>query len=276
LKYSKFELLAMFVGICAVLGTAVALVRDAAHIWPEVIGQMLILVALFGGLHYGRKGALISFLSCTAIYTIALFAAYGTKEIATTVQLLILRTVVYAIVAFVAGELNVRLKYLFIKLEHHDYVDDVTSLYNSRYMSKLIDKYISEFDRYGSKFSLATFTLEGSALDNMKKKQSTKIIKDLGNSVIRGNIRGADEAARIEGTKFMILFPNTNHDGATCAGIRVKGKIASFMEKQGIGDENSDDLVDMEIVEYPRDRDEIESLSVNIADSRSYDTFERS
>ncbi len=265
MKYSRFELLMMFVGLLVVLGTAFSLGRSNTSTVSEIIGQVLILVCLFAGLHYGRKGALIAFLASTAIYGIAVFTTLS-STLSPALWLFFVRMAVYFIVAFAGGELNVRLKYLFIKLEHHDYVDDVTSLYNSKYLSKLIEKYISEFDRYGSKFSITNFTIDDATLEKMKKKERQKLIKDLGNSVIRGNIRGADEAARIEGVKFSILFPNTNFDGATCASIRVKGKIINYLQKQGVPADEEDGALRSEVFEYPRDKDTIEAMSMNLAD----------
>ena len=264
MKYSRFELLAMAVGICAVLGTIVATVSGTNRA-ADIVGQVMILLCLFGGLHYGRKGAAISFLIATAGYAIVAFGFSDQIDKGTVVQLFILRVFVFALVAFVAGELNVRLKYLFIKLEHHDYVDDITSLYNAKYLSKLIEKYISEFDRYGSKFSLASFTVDEGLLSPMKKKSRQRLIRDLGNSVIRGNIRGADEAARLAGTTFTVLYPNTNHDGATCASIRVKGKIAGYLDRHGL-EVDDESTINTEIIEYPRDKDAIEDMAVNIQD----------
>ena len=260
MKYSKFELLAMAVGFCAVLGTILARISETSTA-ADYVGQALILVALFGGLHYGRKGALISFLGSTAVYAVV---AYGFSPIdkGAVTQIFIMYLVVFGIVSFVAGELNVRLKYLFIKLEHHDFVDDITSLYNAKYLAKLIDKYISEFDRYGSKFSLSSITLNESLLAPLKKKARQKLIRDLGNSVIRGNIRGADEAARLEGTTFMVLYPNTNFDGATCATIRVKEKIRNYLDRHGL--ETDEGFVATTILEYPKDKDALEDMAVNL------------
>jgi diguanylate cyclase (GGDEF)-like protein len=263
LKYSRFELLMMFVGLLVVLGTAFALVKNA-NIVSEVIGQLLILVCLIAGLHYGRKGAVIGFLFSVAVYGVAVFTTYS-STLSAALYLFFFRTVIYAIVAFAGGELNVRLKYLFIKLEHHDYVDDITSLYNSKYLSKLIEKYISEFDRYGSKFSITNFVVDETKMSQLKKKEKQKVIKELGHS-IRGNIRGADEAARVEGANFAILFPNTNYDGATCASIRVKGKIFNKLEKLGVAADEDDGVLKAEVLEYPKDKDTIETLSVNLAD----------
>ncbi len=269
MKYSRFELLAMVVGVCAVLGTIAATVSSTNRA-ADIVGQAMIVLALFGGLHYGRRGAAISFVIATGVYAIVAFGFSSQMDTNTVVQLFILRVVVFGLVAFVAGELNVRLKYLFIKLEHHDYVDDVTSLYNAKYLAKLIEKYISEFDRYGSKFSLSSFTVNDEFLSPMKKKTRQRLIKDLGNSVIRGNIRGADEAARLAGTTFTVLFPNTNHDGATCASLRVKGKIANYLDRHGL-DTEDEGLIQTDIVEYPRDKDAIEDMAVNLRDNHLKD-----
>ncbi|MDD5748666.1 MAG: hypothetical protein PHP64_06445 [Actinomycetota bacterium] len=265
MKYSRFEILAMIVGIAAVIGTAASSSADTSTA-SEIIGQVLILVALFAGLHYGRKGALAGFLCAAVIYTILDFATHS-KDLGIALQLMVIRIIVYALVAFVAGELNARLKYLFTKLEHHDYVDDVTSLYNAKYLSKLMEKYISEFDRYGSQFSLVNFAINEELFKPLKNKFKIKLIKDLGNSVVRGNIRGADEAARIGSTTFSVLFPNTNFDGATCATIRIKGKIASFLDRHGL-DSESEGAIKTEIHEYPKDKETIETLAVNLAQGK--------
>jgi len=264
LKYSRFEILTLVVGACAVAGSIFATVSSTNRV-ADIIGLCMIVVVLFGGLHYGRKGAAISFLVATGFYSIFAFGFSSSIGKGTAVELYALHVAVFAVVAVVAGELNVRLKYLFIKLEHHDYVDDITNLYNAKYLSKLIEKYISEFDRYGSKFSLTSFTVDDGLITPMKKKTRLKCIKDVGNR-IRGNIRGADEAARLEGATFAVLFPNTNYDGATCASIRVKGKIVGCLERFGVDGED-DSSIKTEIIEYPRDKDTIELMAVNLSDS---------
>lgn len=262
MKYSRFEILALGVVAAAVVGTIFA-TASSSNRAADVVGQLMILATLFGGLHYGRKGALGSFLAATALYAVFAFCFRGSIDAGTAVQLFLIRTVVFGLVALVAGEINVRLKYLFVKLEHHDYVDNATQLYNSKYMAKLIDKYISEFDRYGSKFSLAIFTVNPGLLAALKRKTREKLVKDLGNSVIRGNIRGADEAARLEGTTFSVLFPNTGLDGAACASLRVKGKISGYLDRHGL--ETGDSMaVELTVLEYPRDKDEVEVMAVNM------------
>jgi hypothetical protein len=54
LKYSRFEILAMVVGVCAVVGTIFVTISSTNRA-ADVVGQAMIVVVLFGGLHYGRK-----------------------------------------------------------------------------------------------------------------------------------------------------------------------------------------------------------------------------
>jgi len=266
LRYTRFEILALVVVICAVLGTIFVTVSSTNRV-ADIAGQALIVLALLGGLHYGRKGAVISFLLATGLYAVFAFSFKGDIDTATAWQVFALRTAVFALVAFVGGELNVRLKYIFMKLEHQDYVDNLTSLYNGKYLSKLIDKHISEFDRYGAKFSLSSFIISDHLVTAMKKRAQQKMVKELGNSIIRGNIRGADEAARLEGMKFTVLFPNTDHDGAVCASTRIKGKIVGYLDKHGLDTEDERTILN-EILEYPRDRANVEALATVLLSDR--------
>lgn len=266
MKYSWFELLAMGVGACAVVGTSLATV-SGANMGPEIVGQVLILLALFGGLHYGRKGAVVCFLASTSIYAIVAFS-FMSGQLAIALELFLFRTGIYGAVAFAAGELNTHLKYLFVKLEHHDYVDDMTGLYNSKYFSKLLEKQIGEFDRYGSKFSTASFTVKEDLFSPLKVKVHNRMIRDIGNTVIRNNIRGVDDAARIAGTLFMVLFPKTDLEGAKIATNRVSDKIRGYLDSHGLSTER-EETIKTEVLEYPPDKDTIEELFANLSETTS-------
>ena len=264
MKYSWFELLAMCVAACAIVGTSIA-IASGANMGPEIVGQVLILVALWGGLHYGRRGAVVSFIISTSIYAVFVFS-FMSDQLSIALELFLFRAGVYGAVAFAAGELNAHLKYLFVKLEHHDYIDDVTNLYNAKYFAKLLENKISEFDRYGLKFSLASFTIREDLFSPLKQKAQNKLIKEIGNTVIRDNIRGVDEAAHTADNKFMLLFPNTNLDGAAIATGRVSGKIRGFLDRHGF-DTDSEDTIETEILEYPPNRAAVEELAAGLSET---------
>jgi len=263
LRYSRFELFVMAVGVVVVVGTIFALI-SGNNVASNIVGQILILVALFGGLHYGRKGALAGFMIATGVNAIVTFATI-TGDSSVALQLFVYRTIVYAFVALIAGELiNVRLKYMFVKLEHREYVDDITSLFNRRYLSMLIERYMNESDRYSSSFSLTSFLVREDLFTPLKEKLVRKLIKDLGNSVVRGSIRGPDEAARVGTTKFAVLWANTSIDGAMAATLRVKGKINHYLDRCGLTTEK-EDTVTAEVFEYPRDREALEELVIDLS-----------
>ncbi|MBN2168391.1 MAG: diguanylate cyclase [Actinobacteria bacterium] len=271
MKYSNFEILAMIVGAGAVASSIFAPLAtsgsfSSAH---EIVGQVLILLVLFCGLQYGRKGAAISALVSIAIYGIVIFSL-STKTIGTgtAAELLLLRSGIYILVGFIAGELNVRLKYLFAKLEHHDYVDDITSLYNTKYLAKLIERSLSEFDRYGHIFSISSIHVNEDIFCSMKKSAFNKVVRELGNSLIRGNIRSADEAARAGGAFFVILFPNTGFDGATIATTRIKGKVEGYLDRRGMETTN-EDVILTEVFEYPKHKENLDIILDRLQDYSS-------
>jgi len=266
LKYSRFELLAMGVGVCAVVGSSFATV-SGADMFPEIVGQALILLALWGGLHYGRKGAVVAFLICTSVYAIVVFS-FMSSQLSIALEIFLLRTAVYGAVAFGAGELNAHLKYLFVKLENPDHVDGLTNLYNARYFSKLLNNKIIEFNASGQNFSLATLTISNALLAPLKKRVQNKLMKEIGNSVIRDNIRGVDEAARINDTRFMLLFPDTNLEDARVLTNRVSGKVRGYLDRHGM-DTDREDTLETEVLEYPPNRDAIEKLALGLSETDS-------
>lgn len=265
MKYSKFELIVMVVALCAVTATTVSITAQE-NILADVVGQIMILVALFGGLHYGRKGALICFLISAGVCAAVTFPLY--PEIATARDVFLVRSLIYALAAIGGGELNVRLKYFFTKLEHHDYVDNITSLYNAKYLGKLLEKYISEYERYGSVFCLTNFKIKEELFEPLKKSARNKFVKEIGNSVVRGNIRGSDEAARLGSFDFAVIFANTPYDGAVLATRRIEGDIKSYLDHNGF-DVQDENVVKTKTLEWPKDKDELESLAANLQSGAS-------
>lgn len=270
MKYSHFEILAMVVGAGAVLSSILAPIANGKSTTvQEVVGQVLILVVLFGGLQFGRRGALISVAASIAVYAVFVFT-FSTESIGagTAAELLLLRSIIFAVVGLIGGELNVRLKYLFAKLEHHDYVDDITSLYNTRYLSKLIDRALSEYDRYGHVFSISSIHVNEEIFSPMKKSAYNKAVREMGNSLVRGNIRSADEAARAGGAFFVILFPNTSFDGATIATTRIKNKVESYLDRRGM-DTQTEEVILTEVFEYPKHKENLDIIIDRLQDFSS-------
>lgn len=262
MSYRNFESLALILGATAVIGTILLMIMDSSGA-SEITGQLLILALLFGGLHFGRRGALVSFVSATLIYILVFIITQGKLNALNTVMLFS-RLILYSGVAFISGEVCHRFSPEFAETRINELVDPLTGLYNSRYIARSIEKAISEFDRYGSNFSVTVFTIKNDVFEGLDKRETKEILKTIGGTLIDNNIRIADEAARVNKKKFVILFPHTKFDDATYATIRVRSSIIDYLKDLDIkhAEEN---WVETEIFEYPGDSETIETLSIELA-----------
>ena len=254
MKYSQFEILAVAGVALAVLVTVIVSDLPAS----EIIGQVLILLPLIGGLHFGRKGAAISFLSAVLAYGVVSLTMV--KDSSAALQLFVLYTVIYGILALVAGELNIRGKYIVVRFKNRGFVDQLTSLYSGCYMAQLIGKHVDEFDHRGSRFSLGIINIDEDVLSPLKKPARNKRIKDIGNSIIKPGIRGSDEAGRLEGGKFLIMFPRTKKAGALTAMNRIRVKAGRYLEGQGLPTDDHQ-RIDIQTYEWPGDMEDIDKIS---------------
>ncbi len=270
MRYSRFEALTLAIGAAAVIGTTIVMIMDSSGA-SEITGQLLILVLLFGGLHFGRKGALVSFASATLIYILVFFLTQG-KLSAPNAVMILSRIILYGGVAFISGEVCHRFSPEFATFTSNGLIDSLTGLYNSRYIARSIEKAISQFDRYGMNFSITVFTFKNDVFKNLSKQEAQEVLKKIGGTIIESNIRIADEAARVNRKKFVILFPHTKFDDATYATIRVRSRIIEYLKELDM-ERAAEDWVQTEIYEYPKHSEVIETLSIELASKPLLDSL---
>lgn len=263
MNYRKFELLATLTVAIAVIATIIATAINYDSKAADLVSQAMIFVGFACGLHWGRNGGVVGFLVATAVSGVAIFGFFETISTSSQVQLFISRTVVMAVMTFIAVELHLRLKYFFAKLENHDLVDDFTNLYNNKYLVKILERHQDECDRYDRNFSLLKITVDKRLFGNLKKKCHEKIIRELGNMIILENIRGSDEAARVEDASFAILLPATNASGAECAAQRMTGKVDGYLGKRGL-DTKDRELLTVETLQYPEDAERLDLFKAEL------------
>lgn len=257
MKYSRFELLVLIFGGGAILATtAMALARQTDRV--EVAAQLLLLAVLVGALHWGRKGGFIAGVGAAIVYVgLRVAKLDGTASITPTLaQLLITRCVVFGAIGVVGGEICTRIKYVFLKLEDRDYIDDITHLYNTIYVRQLLRSHAGRFERYQAQFSLILLQVDETHIPPLQKPAGRRLLREVATALI-GDVRLVDEMGRLDGAEFCVILPNTPLAGAKIAAQRLTKTAAAALRGRGIP---SDGIVTTQALGYPENKDGVWSV----------------
>ncbi len=255
MRYKTFEKLILIFGIGAILATIILSITGERIYREEIFAQLLLIPVLIGGVHYGRSGGLTTALAAIVIYSL-LRAPVLFKVPFPTLNLIIARAIVYALIGIGGGEICSRIKYFFAKLENHTSIDAETSLYNARHFAQIINNYANQFDRYETPFSLLIIDLNPDALRLLNQKRGEKTLADI-SKFLKNQVRAVDEIGRIEENKFGIIFPHTEENGALVATTRLNNMVNNYLAKQT---QEKMDFIATLTLSYPKNKEEILSL----------------
>jgi diguanylate cyclase (GGDEF)-like protein len=115
--------------------------------------------------------------------------------------------------------------------------DDLTQLYNSRYLSQVLRRETKRASRSGRPLSLLFIDLDGFKAINDTHGHlfgSRALVEAAG--VIRASARETDMVSRFGGDEFALILPDTGSDGAVAVGERIRDRIAvhTFLEGDGL------------------------------------------
>jgi diguanylate cyclase (GGDEF)-like protein len=130
-------------------------------------------------------------------------------------------------------ELQDKLKTRVHQLERLSIVDELTGLYNKKYLIEFLRREINRSKRFG--FMLSCIMID---VDHFKKINDThghlrgdRVLKELG-GLVGDAIRSYDFAARYGGDEFTLILPQQNHpDGAKDLADRIRKSV----EKHSFG-----------------------------------------
>ena len=165
--------------------------------------------------------------------------------------------------------------YNFMRISELVITDDLTGLYNGRYLHTLIDEEIERVRRFGGKLSLIFIDL-----DFFKKINDTcghlvgsRTLAEIG-QLIKENVRRICKSARYGGDEFVIVMPNTGKSGA----MTLATKLCELFRAHNFRDDNNESFnmtASFGIATFPDDADSKDEL-IRLADQAMYRVKETS
>jgi diguanylate cyclase (GGDEF)-like protein len=115
--------------------------------------------------------------------------------------------------------------------------DDLTQLYNSRYLAQVLRRETKRASRSGHPLSLLFLDLDGfkSINDTYGHLSGSRALVEAA-AVIRGSARETDVVARFGGDEFSLVLPDTHGEGALAVAERIRERIAAhaFLTADGL------------------------------------------
>jgi diguanylate cyclase (GGDEF)-like protein len=114
--------------------------------------------------------------------------------------------------------------------------DDLTQLYNSRYLNQVLRREAKRASRSGRPLSLLFLDLDGfkGINDNHGHQAGSRALVEAA-AVIRRCARETDVVARFGGDEFALILPDTGSEGAAAVGDRVRERLAAHPFLAGNG-----------------------------------------
>jgi diguanylate cyclase (GGDEF)-like protein len=123
------------------------------------------------------------------------------------------------------------------KAEALSVTDDLTRLYNTRYLNLVLRRETKRASRSGRPLSLLFLDLDGFKMVNDRHGHlaGSKALVEAA-AIIRSCARETDVVARFGGDEFALVLPDTGREGAVSVAVRIRERIrsAKFLASDGL------------------------------------------
>lgn len=125
----------------------------------------------------------------------------------------------------------------FQKVKELTITDDVTRLYNSRYMYDYLEQELRRAQRYGMDLSIIFLDLDyfKNVNDTYGHLIGSRLLREIAH-VILGSLRSVDIAVRYGGDEFVMILPSTSKESALHVAERIRSALKSttFLQEEGL------------------------------------------
>jgi diguanylate cyclase (GGDEF)-like protein/PAS domain S-box-containing protein len=153
-------------------------------------------------------------------------------------------------------------------------LDDVSSLFNSRYFHQALERELKLTARHKSRLSLLFIDMDKFKIlnDTYGHLRGSRVLREVG-FLLRAAIRETDIAARYGGDEFVVILPDTDAPQAQRLGERMRQIILrnTFLKEEGI---NARLGASIGLATFPTEAPTKEEL-IHLADERMYEDKEK-
>ena len=149
------------------------------------------------------------------------------------------------------------------------YIDDLTKLYNNRYLNVVLDRELKRSERYRNFFSVLFMDLDffKRINDSHGHLVGSRVLIEIG-SVLRSCVRETDTVVRYGGDEFVVVLVETNADEA----FLVAERMRKLIDAKGLGQDSGLTLhltISIGIAAFPEHASTKQHL-LNMADQAMY------
>lgn len=230
MRYARFELLVLLLGIAVVAGSVALLPKDAAGA-ADVVAQLLIAVVLIGAVHWGRNGGFVAAIVAVVVYLVVRMPDLLETGLSDSlVAEFALRVLTYGLVGVVGGEVSGRVKYLVARASSDPLLDELTGLYNARYASQAVSSSLDAWRRYQVPCAAVVVTIEPPLFAEIRQDRYRTLLRGVA-SALRGAVRLVDDVAYAPDGTFVVLLPHTGRAGAVVAEARIVRELETVLDE---------------------------------------------
>lgn len=227
MKYLRFEVPALALG-SAIIVASIFMAPSVSFQPTEVAGQLLLILVLGGALHWGRNGGFLAALVAIAVYVVMRFPYLESQGLSDDVLTMLgTRSLMYAVIGVVGGELASRIKYLFTRFQNDTLVDHTTGVYSARYAADAIMSGVGQWARYQKEYSVVRIAVASRVFAETQPMRTRQLLKEIANS-LRSGIRLVDDLACESPGIFLAMLPETDAAGATMVSRRLTAGVAQL------------------------------------------------
>jgi len=146
-------------------------------------------------------------------------------------------------------------------LKSNIFIDDITLLYNNRYLNIRLDEEMKRAKRYTQFLSIVLISVDV-LTEEIKKSGIESVgekLRRFGN-FIRANLRDTDILSQVKPGVLALILPETNIEGASSLSERLKEQILLAYSDADMDSAKSEKALSIGIASYPTDARMIDEL----------------